>query len=115
MTHKEIPLLELTLVHTDIKSRPSEKPLSLWLGSIDDIKTVAPEGKGWSPKLFAFMESIWPGSVSLVVSRGEWLQRMGVGTSAGQYYVAFIRIRFFLLCVGIFPSSPCIMYHFSQT
>lgn len=28
------------------------------------------------------MESIWPGSVSLVVSRGSWLQRMGVGSSA---------------------------------
>ena len=40
----------------DIKNRPSEKPLSLWLGSINDIRTVAPEGKGWTPKLFAFSE-----------------------------------------------------------
>jgi len=28
------------------------------------------------------MERMWPGSVSLVVSRGEWLQRMGVGHAA---------------------------------
>ena len=28
------------------------------------------------------MEEIWPGSVSLVVSRGDWLERMGVGESA---------------------------------
>ena len=78
--------MQLTLIsfllHLDIKSRPSEKPLSLWLGSIDDIKNVAPEGKGWSPKLFSFMDRMWPGSVSLVVSRGEWLQRMGVGHAA---------------------------------
>mmetsp|Transcript_19468 Transcript_19468/g.29612 ORF Transcript_19468/g.29612 Transcript_19468/m.29612 type:complete len:1139 (+) Transcript_19468:99-3515(+) len=66
----------------DIKSRPSEKPLSLWLSSIDDIKNVGPEGKGWGKKLFAFMQNIWPGSVSLVVSRGEWLNRLGVGSSA---------------------------------
>ena len=32
--------------------------------------------------MFAFMERMWPGSVSLVVSRGEWLQRMGVGHAA---------------------------------
>ena len=66
----------------DIKNRPSEKPLSLWLGSIDDIRSVAPEGKGWTSKLFAFMDAMWPGSVSLVVSRGSWLQRMGVGKAA---------------------------------
>ena len=65
-----------------IKNRPSEKPLSLWLGSIDDIRSVSPSGVGWTPKLFAFMESMWPGSVSLVVSRGAWLQRMGVGVAA---------------------------------
>jgi len=65
-----------------IKNRPSEKPLSLWLGSIDDIRKVSPEGEGWTPKLFAFMESMWPGSVSLVASRGEWLIRMGVGKAA---------------------------------
>lgn len=40
----------------EIKNRPAEKPLSLWLGSIDDIRKVAPEGKGWTPKLFAFSE-----------------------------------------------------------
>lgn len=66
----------------EIKSRPSEKPLSLWLSSIDEIKNVGPEGKGWGPTLFAFMESIWPGCVSLVVSRGEWLNRLGVGSAA---------------------------------
>ena len=65
-----------------IKNRPSEKPLSLWLGSLDDIRSAAPEGRGWTSKLFIFMESMWPGSVSLVVSRGEWLQRMGVGEAA---------------------------------
>ena len=56
--------------------------MSLWLGSIDDIRSVAPEGKGWTSKLFAFMDAMWPGSVSLVVSRGSWLQRMGVGVAA---------------------------------
>jgi len=66
----------------DIKNRPSEKPLSLWVSSLDDIKAVGPEGPGWSAKLFAFMDEIWPGSVSLVVSRGEWLNRFGVGSSA---------------------------------
>ena len=66
----------------EVKSRPSEKPLSLWLGSIEEIKKVAPEGQGWGPTLFRFMDSIWPGSVSLVVSRGSWLSRMGVGHAA---------------------------------
>ena len=28
------------------------------------------------------MDSLWPGSVSLVVSRGEWLNRMGIGNAA---------------------------------
>jgi len=66
----------------DIKNRPSEKPLSLWLGSMDDIKAVAPSGKGWGPKLISFMGKMWPGSVSLVVSRGDWLRRMGIGEAA---------------------------------
>ena len=66
----------------EIKNRPSEKPLSLWVSSLDDIKAVGPEGPGWSTKLFNFMEKIWPGSVSLVVSRGEWLNRFGCGSSA---------------------------------
>ena len=66
----------------DIKNWPSEKPLSLWLGSIDEIRQVGPEGKGWSRKLISFMNSLWPGSVSLVVSRGTWLNRMGVGDVA---------------------------------
>ena len=66
----------------EIKNRPSEKPLSLWVSSLDDIKAVGPEGPGWSTKLFNFMDKIWPGSVSLVVSRGEWLNRFGCGSSA---------------------------------
>ncbi|GFH47426.1 hypothetical protein CTEN210_03901 [Chaetoceros tenuissimus] len=66
----------------EIKNRPAEKPLSLWVSSLDDIKAVGPEGPGWSTKLFTFMEKIWPGSVSLVVSRGEWLNRFGCGSSA---------------------------------
>lgn len=66
----------------EIKNRPSEKPLSLWLGSIEEIRKVGPEGKGWTPKLMSLMDSLWPGSVSLVVSRGKWLNRMGIGDAA---------------------------------
>lgn len=38
------------------KQRPAEKPLSLWLGSIEDIKNLGPQGKGWGSKLVSFME-----------------------------------------------------------
>ena len=54
----------------------------MWLGSIEEIREVGPQGKGWGPKLMTFMEAIWPGSVSLVVSRGDWLDRMGVGDAS---------------------------------
>ena len=61
------------------KQRPAEKPLSLWVGAIEDITKFGPEGNGWGAKLISFMQAIWPGSVSLVVSRGAWLERMGIG------------------------------------
>ena len=77
----------------EIKNRPNEKPLSLWVGSINDILTVGPDGMGWGDGevqdtsggglLFTFMKHVWPGPVSLVVSRGsgEWLNRLGIVSS----------------------------------
>ncbi len=89
----------------DIKCRPSEKPLSLWFSSMDEIKEVGPDGRGWGTKLFAFMESIWPGSVSLVVSRGDWLDRMGVQGSSANLIGKYILISIQTTCTILTNQS----------
>ncbi|KAK7489509.1 hypothetical protein BaRGS_00019308 [Batillaria attramentaria] len=59
-----------------VKGRPPEKPICLCLASLDQLEEANPP---FSPLLFNFMRRCYPGGISCVVPKGEWLQRLGLG------------------------------------
>ncbi|XP_078520562.1 uncharacterized protein LOC144785629 [Lissotriton helveticus] len=59
-----------------IKDRPLEKPICICISHLDQLRAVRPP---FSPLLWDFMGSVYPGGVSCIVQKGEWLKRMGVG------------------------------------
>ena len=62
-----------------VKERPAEKPICLCLSSLDQLKESNPD---FSPLLWRFMDNCYPGGISCVVPKGEWLKRLGVGEAA---------------------------------
>ncbi|PVD23424.1 hypothetical protein C0Q70_16693 [Pomacea canaliculata] len=62
-----------------VKGRPPEKPICLCLASLDQLAAVNPP---FSPLLWDFMKRCYPGGISCVVPKGDWLQRLGLGEAA---------------------------------
>ncbi|BFY99298.1 hypothetical protein BsWGS_02338 [Bradybaena similaris] len=63
-----------------IKGRPAEKPICLCLSNLDQLAEVKPP---FSPLLWNFMRRCYPGGISCVVPKGDWLLRLGLGDSVG--------------------------------
>ncbi|CAG5129650.1 unnamed protein product [Candidula unifasciata] len=61
-----------------IKGRPAEKPICLCLSNLDQLAEVNPP---FSPLLWNFMRRCYPGGISCVVPKGDWLLRLGLGDS----------------------------------
>ncbi|KAJ1101613.1 hypothetical protein NDU88_006679 [Pleurodeles waltl] len=59
-----------------IKDRPLEKPICICISHLDQLRAARPP---FSPLLWDFMESVYPGGVSCIVQKGEWLRSLGVG------------------------------------
>ncbi|KAK7489506.1 hypothetical protein BaRGS_00019305 [Batillaria attramentaria] len=59
-----------------VKGRPPEKPICLCLSSLDQLAEAEPP---FSDLLWDFMRRCYPGGISCVVPKGEWLQRLGLG------------------------------------
>ncbi|XP_073456675.1 uncharacterized protein [Aquarana catesbeiana] len=59
-----------------IKERPSEKPICICISSLDQLRVINPP---FSPLLWRFMDMVYPGGISCIVKKGEWLKRLGVG------------------------------------
>lgn len=59
-----------------VKERPPEKPICLCLSNLDQLKAAKPD---FSPLLWNFMERCYPGGISCVVPKGEWMYNLGVG------------------------------------
>ncbi|XP_073456674.1 uncharacterized protein [Aquarana catesbeiana] len=59
-----------------IKERPSEKPICICISNLDQLRVINPP---FSPLLWRFMDMVYPGGISCIVKKGEWLKRLGVG------------------------------------
>ncbi|KAK7099661.1 uncharacterized protein [Littorina saxatilis] len=62
-----------------VKGRPPEKPICLCLSTLDQLEAAKPP---FSALLWDFMRKCYPGGISCVVPKGEWLQRLGLGEAA---------------------------------
>ncbi|KAM4664420.1 uncharacterized protein O3C94_012518 isoform 1-T1 [Discoglossus pictus] len=61
-----------------IKERPSEKPICICISNLEQLRVLRPP---FSPLLWRFMDSVYPGGISCIVKKGEWLRRLGVGAA----------------------------------
>ncbi|CAL8263441.1 unnamed protein product [Lota lota] len=62
----------------NIKDRPAEKPICICISSVEQLIAAKPP---FSPLLWEFMRSVYPGGVSCIVSKGDWLYKLGVGAA----------------------------------
>ncbi|XP_026186513.1 uncharacterized protein LOC113144571 [Mastacembelus armatus] len=62
-----------------VKKQAEDRPMSLWISS---IKQLEPVRHLLSPLLLDFMEAAWPSSISMVISRGPWMDIFGLGEAA---------------------------------
>ncbi|XP_041930110.1 uncharacterized protein si:ch211-153b23.3 [Alosa sapidissima] len=60
----------------NIKDRPSEKPVCICIANVEQLVAAKPP---FSPLLWEFMRSVYPGGISCIIAKGEWLYRLGVG------------------------------------
>ncbi|MGH0180995.1 UNVERIFIED_CONTAM: hypothetical protein FKN15_005888 [Acipenser sinensis] len=60
----------------NIKDRPQEKPICICISNLEQLSTAKPP---FSPLLWEFMRNVYPGGISCIVKKGEWLNRLGVG------------------------------------
>ncbi|KAG7518029.1 hypothetical protein JOB18_022882 [Solea senegalensis] len=62
----------------NIKDRPAEKPICICISSIEQLVAARPP---FSPLLWEFMKNVYPGGISCIVSKGDWLYKLGVGAA----------------------------------
>ncbi|KAK2849290.1 hypothetical protein Q5P01_009124 [Channa striata] len=62
----------------NIKDRPAEKPICICISSVEQLVATKPP---FSPLLWEFMKNVYPGGISCIVSKGDWLFRLGVGAA----------------------------------
>ncbi|XP_075337304.1 uncharacterized protein LOC142397650 [Odontesthes bonariensis] len=60
----------------NIKDRPAEKPICICISCVEQLVAAKPP---FSPLLWEFMKNVYPGGISCIVSKGDWLYRLGVG------------------------------------
>uniref|UniRef100_A0A3P9IUH9 Threonylcarbamoyl-AMP synthase n=1 Tax=Oryzias latipes TaxID=8090 RepID=A0A3P9IUH9_ORYLA len=57
----------------NIKDRPAEKPICICISSVDQLVAAKPP---FSPLLWEFMRNVYPGGISCIVSKGDWLFKL---------------------------------------
>ncbi|CAB1324888.1 unnamed protein product, partial [Coregonus sp. 'balchen'] len=62
----------------NIKDRPAEKPICICISSVEQLVAAKPP---FSSLLWEFMRNVYPGGISCIVSKGDWLLRLGVGAA----------------------------------
>lgn len=60
----------------NIKDRPAEKPICICISSVEQLVAAKPP---FSSLLWEFMRNVYPGGISCIVSKGDWLLRLGKG------------------------------------
>ncbi|XP_058888678.1 threonylcarbamoyl-AMP synthase-like [Acipenser ruthenus] len=58
----------------NIKDRPQEKPICICISNLEQLSTANPP---FSPLLWEFMRNVYPGGISCIVKKGEWLNKLG--------------------------------------
>ncbi|CAB1348098.1 unnamed protein product [Coregonus sp. 'balchen'] len=58
----------------NIKDHPAEKWICICISSVEQLVTAKPP---FSPLLWEFMRNVYPGGISCIVSKGDWLLRLG--------------------------------------
>ncbi|KAM9470346.1 threonylcarbamoyl-AMP synthase-like [Clarias gariepinus] len=62
----------------NIKERPAEKPICICISSLEQLVPTKPP---FSPLLWEFMRNVYPGGISCIVPKGDWLLKLGVGAA----------------------------------
>ncbi|XP_029368241.1 uncharacterized protein LOC115049828 [Echeneis naucrates] len=62
----------------NIKDRPAEKPICICISSVEQLVLAKPP---FSPLLWEFMRNVYPGGISCIVNKGDWLLNLGVGAA----------------------------------
>lgn len=62
----------------NIKDRPAEKPICICISNVEQLVAAKPP---FSPLLWEFMKNVYPGGISCIISKGDWLLRLGVGAA----------------------------------
>lgn len=64
----------LNLRTSDHQDRPAEKPICICISNVQQLVAAKPP---FSPLLWEFMRNVYPGGISCIVSKGDWLLRLG--------------------------------------
>ncbi|TSL89855.1 YrdC domain-containing protein, mitochondrial [Bagarius yarrelli] len=62
----------------NIKERPLEKPICICISNLEQLVATKPP---FSPLLWEFMRNVYPGGISCIVPKGDWLLKLGVGAA----------------------------------
>ena len=57
-----------------LQDRPAEKPICICISSVEQLVAAKPP---FSPLLWEFMRNVYPGGISCIVSKGDWLYKLG--------------------------------------
>lgn len=61
------------------QDRPSEKPVCICIANVEQLVAAKPP---FSPLLWEFMRNVYPGGISCIIAKGDWLYRLGERTLA---------------------------------
>lgn len=61
------------------QERPAEKPICICISNVEQLVATHPP---FSPLLWEFMRSVYPGGISCIVKKGEWLRKLGMRADA---------------------------------
>ena len=56
------------------QDRPAEKPICICISNVEQLVAAKPP---FSPLLWEFMRNVYPGGISCIVGKGDWLLRLG--------------------------------------
>ncbi|XP_007889755.1 uncharacterized protein si:ch211-153b23.3 [Callorhinchus milii] len=62
----------------NIKDRPAEKPICICISNLEQLIAVHPP---FSPLLWELMRNVYPGGISCIVKKGDWLRKLGIGAA----------------------------------
>lgn len=65
--------MNYALIYT-LQERPAEKPICICISNLEQLVATKPP---FSPLLWEFMRNVYPGGISCIVPKGDWLLKLG--------------------------------------